>query len=123
MPRLSMRRSTATTLLLLMLAAFAAPLAAATGASPLAACCRAGGRHHCSGMDAGMGPGGVRFQGQSCLYRKPLAFSGSAAPPPATETVAPADAHPFLDEFYPELFVSHGQQTHPERAPPQASLN
>jgi len=65
--------------------------------------------------------GGIQLQGQSCPHRKPLAFPGSAAPPPATETVAPADAHPLLNEFYPELLVSQGERPHPERAPPQPS--
>jgi hypothetical protein len=113
-----MRRSTAITLLLLMLAAFLAPAALATATSPLPACCRAAGRHHCSALAPS---GGVQIQGESCPYRKPLVFSASAAPPPATESVTPADAHPFLHEFYPERFVSQGEQPHPERAPPQPS--
>jgi hypothetical protein len=115
---LSMRRSTATALLLLMLAAFLAPAALATVIAPTPACCRAAGPHHCSTVV----PSGVQVQGQSCPYRKPLAFSGSAAPPTATESAAPDDAHPVLHEFYPELFVSPGEQPHPERAPPQSSL-
>ncbi len=110
-----MRRSTATALLLLMLAAFGAPAALATATTPTPACCRAAGQHHCSAMAPS---GGVQIQGQSCPHRKPLAFSGSAAPPPAAETVAPADTHPFPVEFHPESFVVRGEQPHPERAPP-----
>jgi hypothetical protein len=48
-------------------------------------------------------------------------FAASLAPPPATQGVTPADAHPFLHEFYPELFISQGEQPHPARAPPQPS--
>jgi hypothetical protein len=114
-----MRRSTAITLLLLMLAAFLAPAALATATNPLPACCRAAGRHHCSAMAPS---GGVQIQEQSCPYRKPLVFAASAAPPPASQIIAPAGAHPFLNEFYPELFVSQGEQPHPERGPPQQSL-
>jgi hypothetical protein len=117
-----MRRSIASTLLLLMVAALLAPAAVANVTSPVPACCRAGGPHHCAAMAASLGASGVRVEGQSCPYRKHLAFSISAAPPPATETIAPADPHPFLHEFYPELFVSQSQQAHPERAPPSSSM-
>ena len=117
-----MRRLTAITLLLLMLVAFVAPVAAATVTSPLPGCCRAGGPHHCSAISVSMVPSGVRVQGQSCQYRKHLAFSVSAAPPAATETVALANAHRSLDGFYCELFVSQNEQPHPERGPPQPSL-
>ncbi|MGC2321565.1 MAG: hypothetical protein WA463_02940 [Terriglobales bacterium] len=115
-----MRRSTASALLLLMLAGLLAPAAVATVTDPIPACCRAGGPHHCSAMPPISG--GIQIQGQSCPYRKPLMFSGSAAAPPATGTVAPADPHPFLHEFYPELFVSAAEPPHPGRAPPQPSL-
>ncbi len=108
--------------LLLMLAAFLAPAALATATTnPLPACCRASGAHHCSAMAASMVPGGVRVQGQSCPHRKPVACTGCAAPPPATETVVLAGAHPFSNEFHPELFVSHREQPHSQRAPPQQS--
>ncbi|HYN16295.1 MAG TPA: hypothetical protein VES66_10970 [Terriglobales bacterium] len=117
-----MRRSTATTLLLLILAAFLAPAALATATNPTPACCRTTGPHRCSATVPGGTDTGLQVQGQSCPYRKPLTFSGSAAPPPAAETVAPADAHPFLNDFYHELFVSQGERPHPERAPPQPSL-
>lgn len=113
-----MRRSTASAMLLLMLAGLLAPAALATVTSPTPACCRAAGPHHCSAAV----PSGDQLRGQSCPYRKPLVFSGSVAPQPATKTEAPADLHPFLHEFYPELFVSPGKQPHPERAPPQPSL-
>jgi len=116
-----MRRSTATTLLLLMLAAFLAPAAAATITNPLPACCRAAGPHHCSAMAASMVPSGVRVQAQSCPYRKPLAFSGSAATPRATQTVALAGAHSFLDEFYSGAFISHRESPHSQRGPPPTS--
>jgi len=116
-----MRRSTATTLLLLMLAAFLAPAAAATITNPLPACCRAAGPHHCSAMAASMIPIGIRVQGQSCPYRKPLAFSGSAATPRATQTVARAGAPSFLNQFYSEVFVSHREPPHSQRGPPPAS--
>ena len=116
-----MRRSTATTLLLLMLAAFLAPAALATATNPLPACCRAAGPHHCSAMAASMVPSGVRVQAQSCPYRKPLAFSGSAATPRATQTVALAGAHSFLGEFYSEVFISHREPSHSQRGPPPAS--
>jgi hypothetical protein len=59
---------------------------------------------------------------QSCPYRKPLAFAGSATTVPPSQPLAPVDAHPFLHEFYSDLFVSHGDQPHPERAPPQSLL-
>ncbi len=116
-----MRRSTASTLLLLTLGALLAPTAVANVSTPVPACCRAGGSHHCAAMALSMGTSGVRIQGQSCPYRKHLAFSVSAAPPPATQTVAPADPHPFLHEFYPELFLSQSEQAHPGRAPPPTS--
>ncbi len=116
-----MRRSTATTLLLLMLAAFLAPAAVATVTTPTPACCRAAGLHHCSAMVPRGSEGGTQFQGQSCPYRKPLAFSGSAAPPPAAETVAPAGAHSFLGDFYSEVFVSYREAPHSQRGPPPAS--
>lgn len=119
MPTLPMRRSTASALLLLMLAGLLAPAAVATVTDPIPACCRAGGPHHCSAMRPISG--GTQIQGQSCPYRKPLVFSGSAAPPPTRGTVASADPHPFLHEFYPELFVSPGEQPHPARAPPLTS--
>jgi len=114
-----MRRLTATTLLLLMLAGSFAPAALASATNPLPACCRAGGMHHCMAMMPSSG--GTRFQGQSCPYRKHPAFSSSAAPAPARVVIAPADPHPFLHQFYPELFVSQGEQPHPERAPPPSS--
>ena len=116
-----MRRSTATTLLLLMLAAFLAPAAVATVTNPTPACCRAGGRHHCSAMVPSGTEGSTQFQGQSCPYRKHLALSGSAATPPATQTVAPAGAHSFLNQFYSEAFVSHREPPHSQRGPPPAS--
>ncbi len=116
-----MRRSIASTLLLLMLAALLPPVAVANVGSPVPACCRAGGPHHCAAMAASLGTSGVRVEGQSCPYRKHLAFSVTAAPPPVTGAVAPADPHPFLHEFYPELFPSQSEQAHPERAPPPTS--
>ena len=116
-----MRRSTATTLLLLMLAAFLAPAAVATVTNPTPACCRAGGRHHCSAMVPSETEGGAQFQGQSCPYRKPVAFSGSAASPPTTATAAPTDPRPFRNEFYSEVFISHHEPPHSQRGPPPAS--
>ena len=116
-----MRRSTASTLLLLMLAALLAPAAVANVTSAVPACCRAGGPHHCAALAATLGPSGARVQAQSCPYRKHLAFSVSAAPPPVTEAIAPADPHPLLHEFYPALFLSQSEQAHPERAPPPTS--
>jgi hypothetical protein len=65
--------------------------------------------------------GGTQLRGDSCPYRKRLAFSPSAAPQAVTDAVASADPHPFLHEFYPELTLSQGEQPHPERAPPSAS--
>jgi ABC-type phosphate transport system substrate-binding protein len=115
-----MPRSTATALLLLMLAAFLAPAALATATNPTPACCRTTGPHRCSATVPGGTDTGLQVQGQSCPYRKTLTFSGSAAPPPVTETVALADARPSLNDFYPELFVSQDEQPHPERAPPLA---
>ncbi len=116
-----MRRSTATTLLLLMLAAFLAPVAAATITNPLPVCCRAGGPHHCSAMIPSGPEGGAQFQGHSCPYRKPVALSGSAATPPATQTVALAGAYSFLNQFYSEVFVSHREPPHSQRGPPPTS--
>jgi len=115
-----MRRPTATTLLLLMLAAFLAPAAVATVTTPTPACCRAAGPHHCSAMVSGP-EGGAQFQGHSCPYRKPVALSESAATPRATQTVALAGAHSFLNEFYSEVFVSHREPPHSQRGPPPAS--
>ncbi len=115
-----MRRSTATALLLLMLAAFLAPAALATVTTLTPACCRAAGPHHCSAMAASRSQR-AQVQAQSCPYRKPLALSGSAATPPATQTVALADAHSFLGEFYSEVFVSHREPPHSQRGPPPAS--
>lgn len=120
MPTLLMRRFTTSALLLLMLAGLLAPVAVATVANPAPACCRAAGPHHCSAVLPSSG--GIQFQGQSCPYRKPLVFSGSAAPSRASVAIAPADPHPFLHEFYPELFVAQGEQPHPGRAPPPAEL-
>ena len=116
-----MRRSTAITLLLLMLAAFLAPAALATSTTPTPACCRAAGPHHCSAMAPSGTEGGAQFQGHSCPYRKPVALSGSAATPPATQTVALAGAHSFLNRFYSEVFVSHREPPHSQRGPPPAS--
>jgi len=116
-----MRRSTASTLLLLMLAAMLTPVALATTADALPACCRAGGPHHCSAMITDSSGSGPRFRQQSCPYRKPLAFSRSAAAPAASVAIAPADPHPFQHEIYPELFISPAEQWHPERAPPTLS--
>jgi len=115
---LSMRRSTASALLLLMLAAIFAPVALGTTANALPACCRAGGPHHCSAMITVPSGRGPQLRQQSCPYRKPLAFSGSAAALVASVAIAPADPHPFLHEFYPELFVSPAEQPHPQRGPP-----
>ena len=116
-----MRRPTATALLLLMLGAFLAPAALATVATPTPACCRAAGPHHCSAMVPSGPEGGAQFQGHSCPYRKPVALSGSAATPRATQTVALAGAHSFLNEFYSEVFVSHRDPPHFQRGPPPAS--
>jgi len=113
------RRYTATTLLLLLLAGSLAPAVLANATNPLPACCRAGGRHHCMAMMPRRG--GIQLTGQSCPYRKPSVFFSSVAPAPARVMVAPADPHPFLHVFYPDLFVSQGQPPHPERAPPLAS--
>ncbi|MFI5088601.1 MAG: hypothetical protein ACHP7P_00910 [Terriglobales bacterium] len=116
-----MRRSTATALLLLMLAVFLAPAAVATVTTPTPACCRTAGRHHCSGMVPSGPEGGAQFQGDSCPYRKPVALSGSATTPRATQTVALAGAHSFLGEFYSEVFISHREPPHSQRGPPPAS--
>jgi hypothetical protein len=116
-----MRRSIAILLFLLMLAALVAPAALATATNPLPACCRAGGRHHCAMMAALMAPGGVWIKGRPCPYRKRLACPCCAAPPPATETLVPAGEQPFLVENHPASFIAHGEQPHPERAPPQPS--
>jgi len=105
-----------------MLVAFLAPAALATTANPLPACCRVRGRHHCSAMTASMVPGGARVQGQSCPYRKPVAFSVSVAPPPATGRVVLADAHPFSNEFHPELFASRGELAFSQRGPPASAV-
>jgi len=117
-----MRRFTAITLLLLMLAAILAPAAVATVTAPTPACCRAAGAHHCSAMVAGTTGGETRLQGQSCPHRKPIACSGSAAPPPTAETVAPAGAHAFSNDLHPEFFVSHRELPYSQRAPPDSSL-
>jgi hypothetical protein len=69
-------------------------------------------------MTASMVPGGTSVQGQSCPYRKPVACTACAAPPPAARTVALAHAHPFSSEFQPELFFSHCEPPHSQRAPP-----
>jgi len=116
-----MRRSTAIALLLLMLAAFLAPAAVATVTTPTPACCRAAGPHHCSAMVPSATEGGAQFQGDSCPYRKPVALSGSAATPPATQTVALAGAPSFLNQLYSEVFVSHREPPHSQRGPPPAS--
>ena len=116
-----MRRSTATTLLLLMLAAFLAPAALATATNPLPACCRAAGPHHCSAMVLSEPEGGAQFQGHSCPYRRPVALSGSAATPRATQTVALAGAHSFLNQFNTETLISRREPPHSQRGPPPAS--
>jgi len=117
-----MRGFTAIVLVLLMLAALLAPATLATATTnPLPTCCRAGGAHHCAAMIPRATEGVAQFQGQSCPPRKLAACTGCAVPPPATETGALAVAHPFSSEFHPELFVSQGEQPHPERAPPQQS--
>jgi len=116
-----MRRSTAITLLLLMLAAVLAPAALATVTTPTPACCRAAGLHHCSAMVPSGPEGGAQFQGQSCPYRKPVAFPGAAATPRATQTLALAGAHSFLNQFYSEVFVSHREPPPSQRGPPPAS--
>ena len=114
----AMRRLIASSLLLLMVAAFLVPAALAGHTAPLPACCRASGPHHCSAPASD----GVQVRGQACPYRKPLIFSTSAAPRPTAQPVTPSEAHPFLHEFYPELFVSQEQQHDSVRAPPEASL-
>jgi len=116
-----MRRPISILLLVLMLAALIAPVAVATVTAPTPACCRAGGRHHCSATAASLVPSGIRLQGQSCPYRKHLAFSVSAAPPPAAETVAPVGAHSVLHQFYSEVFISRRELPHSQRGPPHAS--
>jgi hypothetical protein len=116
-----MRRPTATTLLVLILAAFLAPAALATATNPKPACCRATGPHRCSAMAPSGTDGGAQFQGRSCPHRKPVALSGSVATPRATQTVALAGAHSFLNEFYSEAFVSHREPPHSQRGPPPAS--
>src|ERR671930_1722200 len=113
-----MRCPIAITMLLMMLAASLAPLAVATFTTPTPACCRAAGPHHCSAEPVP----GVQFRGQPCPHRKPLIFPGSTAPQPGMRAVAPADTHPFLHEFYPELFLSDAEQPHPGRSPPASSL-
>jgi len=116
-----MRRSTAITLLLLMLAAWLAPAAVATATNPLPVCCRAGGAHHCAAMVPRATEGGLQFQGQSCPHRQPVACTACAAPPPAARTVALAHVRPFSSEFHPELFFSHREPPHSQRAPPHQS--
>jgi hypothetical protein len=118
-PAIRMRRSTATALLLL--AAFLAPAAVATTTSPMPACCRAAGPHHCSAMVPSGPEGGAQLQGQSCPYRKPVALSGSAATPTATQTFAPAGTPSFLNQLYSEVFVSHRELPQSQRGPPPAS--
>jgi len=117
-----MRGFTAIVLLMLLLAAFLAPAALATAiTNPLPACCRTGGAHHCSAMVPRATEGGAQFRGQFCPHRSPVACTGCAAPPPATETVALAHVHPFSSEFQPELLVSHREPPHSQRAPPHQS--
>jgi hypothetical protein len=113
-----MRRLLATTLLLLTGFAWLAPAAVATVTIPTPACCRAAGPHHCFAQS----PLEVQLRGQSCPYRKPRLFSGSIAPHAAVSTVVPADPHPYLHEFYPELFISDGEQPHLERSPRRRPL-
>lgn len=117
-----MRRPTAITLLLLMLAAILAPAAVATVTTPMPACCRVAGAHHCSAMVVGATGGEPRLQGQSCPHRKPVACSGYAAPPAVAETVAPADAHSFSNEFQPEFFISHRELPYSQRGPPASAV-
>jgi hypothetical protein len=116
-----MRRSTAVTLLVPMLAGLLAPAAVAAATNSLPACCRAGGAHHCAAMVPGATEGGAQFQGQSCPHRKPVACTACAAPPPAAQTVALANAYPFSSEFQPELFFLHREPPHSPRAPPHQS--
>ena len=113
-----MRRSTAIALLLLILAAFLAPAALATATKPLPACCRASGPHHCSTV---VPSGGIKVQGQSCPYRKHLAFTGSVAPPPAAHRVAPGAARSVSGQFHPQFFISRREAPHSQRAPPLPS--
>jgi len=110
-----MRRSIATAVLLQLFAALLAPALLATITVPTPACCRSAGRHHCSAV---VPIGGLQIQQTACPYRRPVVFSLPAAPQPVSTVAAPADAHPFLQEFYPELFVPEGEQSHPERSPP-----
>ncbi len=97
-----MRRIIATSLLLLFAVGLIAPAAVASITTPTPACCRVGGRHHC----AAAAVEGIRLEAQACRYRKPLVFSTPTVVPGATRPATPAEAHPFLYEFYPELFSS-----------------
>jgi len=116
-----MRRPVASALLLVMLAAFLAPAALAAVTPPIRACCRTSGTHHCSAMVPSGSEGGAQFQGQACPYRKPVAVSGSAAAPRATQTVALAGAHSFLNQFNFEAFISRREPPHSQRGPPPDS--
>ena len=113
-----MRRLAAIPILILMVAGFLTPAVLATITAPTPACCRAGGQHHCL---AGLETSGVQLRTQACPYRKPLSFTRSAAAYQVAQPITPAEAHPFLHEFYPDLFVSGAHRTHPQRAPPQTS--
>jgi hypothetical protein len=118
MSGIHMRRWAAIPILILMVASFLAPAVLASVTAPTPACCRVGGQHHCS---ASIETTGVQLRGQGCPYRKALSFSRSAATYEVVQPIAPADAHPFLHEFYPDLFVSSAHRTHPQRGPPQTS--
>jgi len=113
-----MRRGVSFALLLMMCAALAAPSALAIAFSPTPACCRTSGRHQC------MAPAGDGFRATTpgCPYRRPLPFHQSARPQPAAAAQSAPDEHPFLREFYPQLFPAQAERSHSGRGPPSSGF-
>src|SRR5579863_126879 len=118
-----MRRLAATCLLLFVSASFLAPaaLGAISPVSAHACCMRKAQHHHCGvsqqepGIFAGMPCG------KGCCRCAAFVSQSPVNPEPAWAAVAPADAHPFLDEFFPVSAPVSQPRATSERAPPLTS--
>src|SRR5919109_5170420 len=91
-------------------------LATAVAVNPHACCLRAASPHqHCGASQAG-----ISAQPQ-CHHNCPsVSFSNSARRLPSARPIAdaPADAHPFLSEFYPAETSEAALDSDSQRAPP-----
>ena len=112
-----MRRWAATIVMLLLAAGTIVPMAVASVTSR-PACCRRGGMHHC-GMpqEEGFHPAGT-----TCPFCAQTLPVPAVRPEQRAIVVAPAAAHPFLDEFYPAPAALPDRRTQSSRAPPVASF-